>query len=393
MSKQTTKEYDAIVVGAGVVGAALALGLSRIVGWNVALVEKNPAIKTAQQSNNLRVVALGAEAHELFERLGTWGLLRQSQCYPFKRMHVWDENSLGELEFKSEEYGLAMLGHIVDQIALQELLQQQIVEQSNIQTYYSTDIEHIDLGALPTLHTQSGCLQAKWLFAADGVHSSLRQLAGIKTSENHYHQQSIVAKVKPASSHQDTAWQRFLSTGPLALLPLYDNNCSIVWSASCKESQQLMELDDKEFANRLLLATQGRLGDFEMLSPRQSFPLASRQAKHYLYQKMVLVGDAAHSIHPLAGQGANLGFGDVLMLLNVIGDCSAEDISLKRIFRKYERQRKLISHVVDSTMTHLNGVYRKNNLLIAGVRKIGMNAINQNNLMKSFFVSQGFGRR
>jgi len=386
-----TPQYDAVIAGAGVVGAALALGLSKLLGWRVALVEKGVELDEPKETNQ-RALALSSESQTLLTELGVWGELAKSQSYPFTRMFVWDESTDGELEFQAYEQGLDTLGHIVDQFSLQHILQQQLASNSKVDLMYSTEIESVHFASMSELTTSKGRIQTQWVFAADGIFSRLRSSAGIETSQHLYQQQGIVAKVRAEKPHQDTAWQRFLSTGPVALLPLSQNECSIVWTVNENKAAEILNLTEADFIKALSQVTQYKLGSFELLSERKSFPLGSRQAKDYLHENLVLVGDAAHSIHPLAGQGANLGFGDVAALLLVLADKPADDVMISRALRRYERERKLASQLVDAAMTQINSVYLSDNVLASSVRRVGMNFLNSNRFLKSFIAQQAIGR-
>ncbi len=404
MNNQINSVYDAIVIGAGVIGASLALSLAKRNGWTVALIEQNEALKNAefQPVPNIRATALGLSSKSLLTDLGVWHHLSEQSVCPYENMFVWDENSDGELTFAASDYDVEALGFIVDHFALQEKLQDLIDEQQNIEPYYLSTIEGYEasdtLGA-PTwvnvrmMHNDAGkTLKARWVFAADGVNSQVRRLAGISTSEHDYQQQGIVAKIRSQHGHQNTAWQRFLSSGPIALLPLESGECSIVWSLPTNQAKALYGLSEVDFSKRLTSVLQARLGEVELTSARHMFPLKSRRTDAYLKASVVLVGDAAHGIHPMAGQGANLGFDDIDCLLNAIEGMSADHPKLRRALRHYERQQKLSNGKMDAFMTSLDSIFRTDNTILTSLRRVGLKAVNQHSLIKELLAQQVLGK-
>lgn len=413
MTKHNTV-YDAIVVGSGVIGASLALGLALKNNWKVALLEKSPAFRDKEftPEPNIRATAIGLASKSLLLDLGVWQKLKQSQICAYENMHVWDENSDGELNFAASDYAVEALGFIADHFALQSLLQEAVNQESLVDSYYSCDIlscdtdasrktvsvkikQNVDSDVDTNVDIKNDVdidLRGQWLFAADGVNSAIRDFAGMTTSQHDYHQQGIVAKIRTEHDHQLTAWQRFLSTGPLALLPLDNGECSIVWSASTQQATELCQLSEADFTSRLESALQSRLGKIELCSPRYTFPLKSIRAESYLKGSIVLLGDAAHGIHPMAGQGANLGFGDVDALLTEIGSLPADHPKLYRALRRYERQRKLVNHTMDTFMTGLDEIFRSDNVLVSSLRRIGLKSINKHTMIKEFFAQQVIGK-
>ena len=410
MSKQTTSSYDAVVIGAGVIGACLALGLAKKNGWKVALVEKNATLQssTFTPEPNIRATALGLSSQSLLSDLGVWQSLNEQQVCAYDKMYVWDENSDGELTFAASDYAVEALGFIVDHFALQARLQNMVSEQANVDAYYLSDIQSLDFGsdlldassvnasAMTSIRIkQNGKdvnLRTQWVFAADGVNSEVRQLADIGISEHNYQQQGIVAKIRSQHDHQNTAWQRFLSTGPIALLPLKSGECSIVWSMPTKQANTLCELSEADFSKRLESALQSRFGSIELTSQRYMFPLKSVKADAYLKKFVVLVGDAAHGIHPMAGQGANLGFEDIQRLLFEVDGMSADHPKLRRAFRRYERQQKLSNYTMDTFMTSLDSIFRTDNVLLSSLRRIGLNTINKHSSIKELFAQHVLGK-
>lgn len=406
--------YDAIVVGAGVIGATLALGLAQQKGWKVALLEKSVPVGEQQQAN-LRATALGLPSQKLLSDLDVWQMLDNENYCAYEHMFVWDENSDSELSFSSSDYGKDALGYIVDHFALQRQLQIQLKNQqpvaskgATIDCYYDAQIEEIcqqDSGVQVSVKVDvSGeasekvetdevvTLSAQWLFAADGVDSQVRTMAHISMSQHDYQQDGVVAKIRTEHAHQHTAWQRYIDDGSIALLPLNNGECSIVWSVTKPQAAELLSLSDQKFVKRLESVLQSKLGTIELCSKRFSFPLRSVRAEQYLKNSVILLGDAAHGIHPMAGQGANLGFNDVAKILEEIADMPAQHSKMYRAFRRYERQQKLNNQTMDGFLTGLDSVFRTDNVLVHSLRRVGMKMINEQPLIKSMFANQVLGK-
>jgi 2-octaprenylphenol hydroxylase len=406
------QQYDAVVVGSGVIGASLALALSQKTNWRIALIEKGEStLDTLDQFDaNQRVTALGLSAKNLLSQLNVWQNLNVEQTCSFERMFVWDEGTDAEIEFLAHDYAAESLGYMVDHYALQSLLHNAIKGDSKISEFYSSQI--IDLTLSDGLSNHLGdqfCpadiviqsendeskktkIKANWVFAADGINSLLRQQADIQVRQHAYQQKGIVARIQTEYPHQFTAWQRFLSTGPIALLPLSNGQCSIVWTLGNSECDRMLALDDHSFSKRIETALQSRLGKIELCSNRQVFPLQSKHAESYLKGNLVLVGDAAHGIHPLAGQGANLGFGDINSILDAIGSLSSTDLRMRRVLRRFERQQKLENYSMDSLMTGLESIFASENVVITSLRRLGMKSLNASTLPKSLLAARMLNR-
>ncbi|MFT5136045.1 MAG: 2-octaprenylphenol hydroxylase [Arenicella sp.] len=416
--------FDVIVVGAGLVGSAFALLLSRVFcehhGLKIAVVEHAAMLTKADQQNQ-RVVALGDAATDVLKQVGVFESLATSACYAYDKMFVWDENTDGEITFAAQDYNKTSLGYLIDSQEATRLLQSQLAADPNILTFYEYSAVSLRFacadrpsvlapgtgdGFSAELRSNSAVLRAPLVVAADGNLSWVRQQAKIISSQHDYQQRGIVAKIHTELSHDNTAWQRFLETGPVAALPLADNQSSIVWSANLTLAEELMAMSDEDFEIALASALEGRLGKIQLLSKRLSFPLKSQRAERYFKKGVVLIGDAAHSIHPLAGQGANLGFKDAASLARVLKGALENNSSSRAnsssktdtshlgslaILERYQRARKLDNQQTDMMMSALHLAYQNNAPWWLGARSVGMNWIGSSNSIKRLLARQAMG--
>ena len=347
---------DIVVVGAGVVGAAAALALARD-GWQVALIEarepprwRNEPIDAA--GTDLRVYAFAPDNADLLDDLGVWRGVREARVQPYRAMRVWDAAGGGEMAFDADAFGQRELGWIVEHALLVDRLWAALPA-AGVQVHCPeavVGLEQDDTGA--SLQLQGGqTLRAKLVLAADGAESKLRALAGIETARHDYGQRGLVAFIESQRPHQSTCWQRFLPTGPLAFLPFATADgaawkpghvSSIVWTLPEVEAQRLLEADDTAFLRELEMAFEGRLGALTATSKRAAFPLRRQLAQRHVAGRVALIGDAAHAVHPLAGQGVNLGLRDVATLRAVLREAQRRGVdpaSPHRLDRWARRQR------------------------------------------------------
>lgn len=335
------KEFDVVVVGGGMVGAALAAALG-LAGRSVAVIEARvPPAWRADEDYDLRVSAINRASQHLLEHLDAWSAILERRASAYRRMVVWDARSSGEIEFDATEIGEADLGHIIENRVIQESLLERLEQLDAVQLFAPLGVEGLELEpkvAYVSLSDGSR-LRSRLVVGADGARSRIRELAGMKRSERDYGQTAIVATVSTELPHESTAWQRFLPTGPLAFLPLGDGRCSIVWSAVTDEAERLLSLGDDEFCRELTQALDLRLGRVTGCGPRAGYPLVGGQAYPYVQSRVALVGDAAHTIHPLAGQGVNLGLMDAAELAGVLA-ATTRDPGSPVVLRRYERARR-----------------------------------------------------
>lgn len=345
--KPANPAYDVVIVGAGIVGTCLALALGRSNKLKIALIEANtpPSVIEPQQDYDLRVSAISRASEAIFNNLNAWQGMQAQRLGPFREMHVWDAAGTGAIHFDSAEIGEPHLGHIIENRAIQTALLAQCQSLPNIDLHIparSTGLTQDNRNILLTLE-EGRRLPAQLLIGADGTNSLIRQWAHIGSRDWDYRQTGVVTTVWTEKPHRETAWQRFLSTGPLAFLPLNDpHRCSIVWSTTPAEADRLLALEEREFAATLAAALGYRLGAIEAVGRRASFPLRARHARAYVQPRLALVGDAAHTIHPLAGQGVNLGLLDAASLAEVVLAAQKHKKAIGSLvtLRRFERWRK-----------------------------------------------------
>lgn len=337
-----TAEYDVIVAGAGMVGSALACALAES-GVRVALLERWPPSPPGAETA-LRVSALSPASQRLLDRLGAWPAIVAHRISPYREMRVWNAADSPGIHFASAELGQPQLGWIVENPAIQFSLWRRAVAHDSLTLYCPARPVALETGKdCSTVALDDGIrLRAALVVGADGAGSRIRELAGIAVRGRDYHQRGVVATVTTERPHRETAWQRFLPGGPLAFLPLGDGRCSIVWSIGSEPAAELLALDDDSFGERLTEAMGQRLGRVTASGPRAAFPLRMQHAIDYQCSGVALIGDAAHVVHPLAGQGVNLGFADAAALAEVLlaAHHHGRPLGAPATLRRYERWRR-----------------------------------------------------
>ncbi len=385
------RSFDAIVVGAGMVGAATALMLARK-QLRVAVVERQPLESlTAPRGDDpydLRVSAISPASRALLARLGVWPALETGRICDYREMRVWHQGGRAEMHFDSALLAAPRLGSIVENRLLQAGLLRQLQALPGVELLTGAEVARIDnqdqAAGLTTGDGQR--LQAGLLIAADGRASSVREQLGLPLWSGRYRQRAIVANVTTTEAHRHTAWQRFLSTGPLAFLPLANGQSSIVWSADEAYAEELLALDEAAFRAELAAAFEHRLGAVTACSDRAAFDLAWHGAERWLQGRVLLIGDAAHGVHPLAGQGVNLGFGDVALLDALLP--AGADPWQRRLLRRFERQRKAETFAATQLFSGLKWIYGRNDPLTARLRDLGMGRVERQVILKRWVIGR-----
>ena len=328
-------KFDIAVIGGGMVGAAVALGLAKQ-GRQVVLIEgQQPQDYVDDQAMDIRVSAISHHSVEILQKLGAWQAITQMRVCPYRRLETWEHPDC-RTRFSSEELGLEQLGYIIENRLIQLGLWAQFEQYPNLTVICPDSLASLSFGDSVYLTLNSGSqLTAEWVVGADGANSKVRDLAGIGVTAWDYRQHCMLVNVATESEQQDITWQQFHPTGPRSFLPLCGQQASLVWYDTPKRIQQLRMMTDANLRDEIRAHFPEELGDIQVLQ-HGSFPLTRRHAQSYVKNRCVLVGDSAHTINPLAGQGVNLGFKDVAALLEAL---EGESMSLA-LFKHYERNRR-----------------------------------------------------
>lgn len=391
---------DLVIVGAGMVGSGLALALADS-GLSVVLLDRGPLTPGAVESDlpfEPRVSALSLASQRILQRLGAWDGILARRVSPYQAMHVWDGSGTGAVHFDAASVHAEVLGHIVENRVVQDALLERLAE-ANVLLLPEARLELLRRSGDQWLVQLAGDRQirAPLVVAADGATSAVRRLAGLETREWDYLHHAIVTSVRCAESHQRTAWQRFTDDGPLAFLPLDRGGdtrwCSIVWSCTPKQGERLMALDDAAFCQALGEAFEQRLGKVECSDTRLCIPLRQRHAKRYVEPGLALIGDAAHVIHPLAGQGVNLGFLDAAVLAEELrhAQASGESIAEQRVLERYERRRMPHNLAMMAAMEGFQRLFQDDRLPLRWLRNAALKQVDRHFEAKALFVRRALG--
>ena len=389
------RAYQVAIVGGGMVGATLACLLANE-GVSVALIDAGDPTETwGDDSYDQRVSALTLASINVFKSLGIWAEMVRLGEQPMEKMFVWDHFASGELAIDSADAGEMQMGSVVENRLTVFALWKKLQTLETCDLYRSTQLEGFDISEKNVdIQLSNGeHINASLLVGADGSNSKIRQLSGIQAYGWSYQQKALVATVKPEKPHQNTAWQRFLPEGTLALLPLRNGLVSIVWTSKPETTEANLQLSTVEFCDALADASEHQLGGFELMGARGAFPLKLQFSSEYCQQRMVLIGDAIHTIHPLAGQGANLGLKDAVCLAKVIL-CASEskrDIASQQVLRRYERQRKGDNALMMAMMDGFKRLFSADDTLVKLGRSTGMGLINQSTLLKNKICQYAMG--
>ena len=386
--------YDLTIVGGGMVGLTLAASLAKS-KLNIAIIENNE-VKSLSDAPATRVSAMSAASRTLFEKTDVWQYIDPNRITPYDTMYVWEKDSFGKIAFDAEQVDASQLGYIIENEQIQHALLTAVQKQSNV-TFYSPDkLTNIALGdgeAWLTLESGKN-ITTKLVVGADGANSWVRNKVDIPLTHWDYNHHALVATVKTDLAHEHCARQVFTPDGPLAFLPLFEKDlCSIVWSVPPERAKQLQALSDAEFNKQLTRTFDNRLGFCELQSERNSFPLTMRYARDFAKHRIALIGDAAHTIHPLAGQGVNLGLLDAVSLAQCIVENSEadKDIGVYANLRQFERWRKTEAAQMVASMEMLKQLFHGDNPIQKTARDLALIFADNISPLKKQFIKQAMG--
>ncbi len=393
------EEYEAAVVGAGPIGLATALLLTKracIAPGRIVVVDRRIPVPAdiASLPVDLRVFALSRASEKILRAADAWADISRVRAAPYERMQVWHADvpphGGDALVFDAAEIGERDLGVIAENNVLQAALLAAARRAGVALEVGELEALERERGVM-ALRTSGARIRAKLVIGADGAQSRVRELAGLFARRTDYGQIAIVAMVSTVRPHQNTAWQRFLGDGTLAFLPLADGLSSIVWSVPTARAEKLLAATPQAFEQQLEQDFDSALGPVRLASERLKFPLWRLAAEHYVGERIALVGDAAHVVHPLAGQGANLGLLDAAALADVLGNAGGEDIGAERILRRYERWRRSENELMSAAIDAFDRLLARGTGRVAELAQRGMPWVGRSALVKRAFIERAMG--
>lgn len=394
-------EADIAVVGAGMVGAATAALLARQApGASIIVLDGDaPPRWRRDDPPGLRVSALSEASRRVLVACGAWEGIAAGRISPYAHMRVWDgaipAGGPGAIRFDAADVAAPLLGHIVENELVRQALRDALLRLDNVRLLDGARLESLVLGPeRAELGIEDGRrLHARLAVGADGANSPSREMAGLEVTGHDYEQRAVVCNLRCQLPHGDTAWQRFLPDGPIALLPLADGCVSIVWSTTPERAAELLAEDDEGFRAAVAEAADGCLGEVLEAGPRAAFPLRMRHAPVYTRARYALVGDAAHTVHPLAGQGVNLGFLDAAALAEIVagGLGAGRDPGDPALLRRYERWRKPENVLAMRAFDGINGLFSNDNPALGTIRRAGFVMVDRLAPLKGAFIRRAMG--
>ena len=340
-----TDHYDLVIVGGGMVGASLAIALGGS-SLRIALLEAVPFRAAGQPSYDDRAIALAYGTHRIFAAMDLWEVLR-GETTPIRSIHISDRGHFGFTRLDCREEGVEALGYVAVSRAMGAVLADRLQQLSNVEVICPATVTQVVIGGRQAeVVIEAGAasrrLTAKLVVAADGANSQVREWLGIETVHWDYGQTAVITNITPQRTHNNRAFERFTDSGPLALLPMSDNRCSVVWTVRSERAEEVTAMDEAVFLDVLQRRFGWRLGTFQRVGARRAYPLMLVRAKEHVRPRLALIGNAAHTLHPVAGQGFNLGLRDVAVLAEVLSDAVAagRDIGDLQVLQSYASWRR-----------------------------------------------------
>lgn len=391
------QKFDVIIVGGGMVGLTQALALAQNSELSIAVLDASEPEPLAEDPS-LRVSAINAASQTILANLQVWPSIIKQRHQAYNQMFVWDKDGFGHLDFNSEEINREQLGWIIENSVIRHALWQKANDTSNITLLVGDSVQSLAVGDSEVFVSfqQTLPITGKMLVAADGANSWVRQQLDTTMTFRDYDHHAIVATVKCEHAHNNTAWQVFLPDGPLAFLPLYEPNLvSIVWSVPPEQANNLITLNEKAFNQQISAATDGKFGQVSLQSKRVSYPLTMRLVHDFVQPRIAFVGDAAHTIHPLAGQGVNLGLLDAAALAETLLASVAQqrDIADMAALKQFARWRKTEATEMVVAMETIKQSFAQQSSPIKAIRGLGMSLINNMPIVKRKLMQTALGNK
>jgi len=385
-----TTHYDLIIVGGGMVGASLACALKNT-PLKIAVIEAFAINSDQQPSYDDRGIALAYGSQRIFEAMGLWSQLAPHST-AITNIHVSDRGHFGVTRLSAKDENVPTLGQVITARSMGHVLNQALSQQNNLEMICPAKVtslkQHSD--SVELMLNDERCLSAKLIVAADGGNSTIRKLLGLGALERDYQQTAITANITPERHHQGRAFERFTDSGPLALLPMSDNRCSLVWTVKTGDEIDILELSDQDFLAQLQDRFGYRLGKLMQVGQRNSYPLKLMQADQAVQQRIVLIGNAAHSLHPIAGQGFNLGLRDVAALADVLATTN-KDCGDAQLLHDYKQWRQQDQDNVINTTDALVKLFSNNNPLLGHIRGAGLTVMDAIPPAKHWLAQKSMG--
>ena len=372
--------FDILIIGGGLVGASLACAL-RASDLRIGVIEAQPLAASSQPSYDDRTLALAYGSKQIFESMGVWPDIAPDAT-PIERIHISDRGHFGVTRLVATEAGLPALGYVVANRALGAALLKTLAGSNNVEWLCPAEMQEVKLSpesaSVTVRHNDTNqTLVARLVIAADGAHSAVRAAMGIEAERTEYCQSAIVTTVTAGEPHGNTAYERFTDTGPLALLPLSDNRCAVVWSAKAAAVQTILGWSDAEFLNHLQDRFGDRLGTFTRPGKRAAYPLALTRVPEPVRARLALIGNAAHTVHPVAGQGFNLGLRDVAAIAEILTDAvhAGADIGDLTVLHRYADWRRRDNQITAGFTNGLIRIFSNNAFPLTLARNLGLLAV------------------